>query len=858
MSDINDSTAAASAATPAEGKPTTPVRRNAATQGAPRGAGSRTAKQGRTMLGAEAVVASLEAEGVTTVFGYPGGQAIKLYDALYDSDQITHVLARHEQGAVHMADGYARSTGRAGVAIVTSGPGATNTVTGIATAYMDSVPLVVITGQVGRGVIGTDSFQESDIVGITMPVVKHSYLLQSTDELTRTIREAFHIAVTGRPGPVLIDIPSDVAGETMVFEYPDAVNLPSYKPTYRGNAKQIRAACRLLEEAEQPLLYVGGGVISSEATDEIVALMDKMRIPAVVTLMGKGGVPASHPLNLGPVGMHGAKYSNMAMTEAGLIIAAGARFSDRVTGRVTEFAPNAKIVHIDIDPAEIGKIRDADVPIVGDLKGIIAGMLEVLEKDGATPRDDQWIADIDAWRARYPFYHPNMAENEESDEIVPELVIAELGRQLDPAASIVTTEVGQHQMWAHQFLPREFPRTFLSSGGLGTMGFGFPAAIGAAVANPDATVVCIAGDGSFQMNSQEMATAAINGVPVKVMILDNRCLGMVTPMAEAVLRQALFSDAACARARLREAGGGLRLGGRARGGARRGRCCYRAHAGRSGALPFGRGHFSRSERLSHGGAGGGLGRRHGGDRRGRGRRAHRCARRPGFSAGPGGRGRRGGRHLSLRQAGRPVRRPLGDRPRGHGRPFGSGRLHRGRAPRRLEDPVPRRRRREGGRAMKHVLSVLVENRPGVLSRVTGLISRRGFNIESLSVGPTEDPTLSRVTAIVLADDVAYEQITKQLHKLISVHKITDLTDEGAIERELVLFKVNAAPERRSEIIEIANIFRAKIVDVGKSSLTIEATGDDAKLRGLEDLLRAYGIKETVRTGKVALSRSSRD
>ena len=527
MNDINDNILAVNAGTMAAGKPAASGRRSAATQGAPRGAGSRTAKQGRTMLGAEAVIASLEAEGVTTVFGYPGGQAIKLYDALYDSDQITHVLARHEQGAVHMADGYARSTGRAGVAIVTSGPGATNTVTGIATAYMDSVPLVVITGQVGRGVIGTDSFQESDIVGITMPVVKHSYLLQSTDELTRTIREAFHIAVTGRPGPVLIDIPSDVAGETMVFEYPDAVNLPSYKPTYRGNAKQIRAACRLLEEAAQPLLYVGGGIIASEATDELVALMDKMRIPAVVTLMGKGGVPASHPLNLGPVGMHGAKYSNMAMTEADLIIAAGARFSDRVTGRVTEFAPNAKIVHIDIDPAEIGKIRDADVPIVGDLKGIIAGMLEVLEKDGATPRDDQWIADIDAWRARYPFYHPNMAENEESDEIVPELVIAELGRQLDPATSVVTTEVGQHQMWAHQFLPREFPRTFLSSGGLGTMGFGFPAAIGAAVANPDATVVCIAGDGSFQMNSQEMATAAINSVPVKVMILDNRCLGMV-------------------------------------------------------------------------------------------------------------------------------------------------------------------------------------------------------------------------------------------------------------------------------------------------------------------------------------------
>lgn len=506
-------------------QPAEPVRRNAATLGAPRGAGSRTPKQGATMLGAEAVIASLEAEGVDTVFGYPGGQAIKIYDALYDSKQITHVLARHEQGAVHMADGYARSTGRPGVVIVTSGPGATNTVTGIATAYMDSVPLVVITGQVGRGVIGTDSFQESDIVGITMPVVKHSYLLQSTDELTRTIREAFHIASTGRPGPVLIDIPSDLAGAEMVFEYPDEVNLPSYKPTYRGNAKQVRAACRLLEEADQPLLYVGGGIISSEASDELVQLMDLMQVPAVVTLMGKGAVPASHPLNLGPVGMHGAKYSNMAMCEADLIIAAGARFSDRVTGRVSEFAPNAKVVHIDIDPAEIGKIRDADVPIVGDLKGVLAAMLETLQKDGAAPRDDQWIADIAAWRTRYPFYHPNVREAD--DEVVPELVIAELGRQLDPERSIVTTEVGQHQMWAHQFLPREFPRTFLSSGGLGTMGFGFPAAIGAAIANPDKAVVCVAGDGSFQMNSQEMATAAINRVPVKVMIMDNRCLGMV-------------------------------------------------------------------------------------------------------------------------------------------------------------------------------------------------------------------------------------------------------------------------------------------------------------------------------------------
>lgn len=502
-----------------------PAKRTATSVGAPRGGGSRTEKQGKRMLGAEAVVASLEAEGVDTVFGYPGGQAIKIYDALYDSHQLKHVLARHEQGAVHMADGYARSTGRPGVAIVTSGPGATNTVTGIATAYMDSVPLVVITGQVPRAVIGTDSFQESDIVGITMPVVKHSFLLQSTDELTSTFREAFHIATTGRPGPVLIDIPSDIAGSEMVFEYPDEVNIPSYKPTYRGNAKQIRAACRLIEDARRPLLYVGGGCVISDASAEVIRLANMMQIPVVTTLMGKGAYPISDPLNLGPVGMHGAKYSNLAMTEADLIIACGARFSDRVTGRPDKFAPNAKVIHIDIDPAEIGKIREAQVPIVGDLKGVLQGLISQLEKDGASPRTEAWLAEINQWRDRYPIYHSGLKDDE--SQIVPERVMIELSRQLDPDASIVVTEVGQHQMWAHQFIDREHARTFLSSGGLGTMGFGFPAAIGAAIANPEARVVCIAGDGSFQMNSQEMATAAINGVPVKVLIMDNRCLGMV-------------------------------------------------------------------------------------------------------------------------------------------------------------------------------------------------------------------------------------------------------------------------------------------------------------------------------------------
>jgi len=500
-------------------------RRSAALMGAARGLGSKTKHQGKTMLGAQAIIASLEAEGVDLVFGYPGGQALRMYDALFDSEQIRHVLARHEQGAVHMADGYARATGKPGVVLVTSGPGATNTVTGIATAYMDSVPLVVITGQVPRAVIGTDSFQESDIVGITMPVVKHSFLLQSADELTKTFREAFHIAVTGRPGPVLIDVPSDIAATELVFSYPDTVNLPSYKPTYRGNAKQVKAACSLIAESERPLAIVGGGVASSGASEELVELIDLMGIPAVTTLMGKGSLPASHPLNLGPVGMHGAKYSNLAMTECDLIIAMGTRFSDRVTGRISEFAPRAKVIHIDIDPAEIGKILPCKVPIVGDLKGILASMIEQLRKDGAVSSTAGWLSKIASWRERYPFYHPNLGDS--PDEIVPELVMKELSAQLDPFASIVVTEVGQHQMWANQFIDRETPRSFLSSGGLGTMGFGFPAAIGAALAQPEKTVVCVAGDGSFQMNSQEMATAAIDKVNVKVLVMNNRCLGMV-------------------------------------------------------------------------------------------------------------------------------------------------------------------------------------------------------------------------------------------------------------------------------------------------------------------------------------------
>ena len=499
--------------------------RKLAIEGKPFGPGSHTPHEGKTMTGAQAIIASLEAEGVDTIFGYPGGQAIKIYDALYDSKQIHHVLARHEQGATHMADGYARATGKVGVVLVTSGPGATNTVTGIATAYMDSIPMVVITGQVTRGVIGTDSFQESDIVGITMPVVKHSFLLQSTDDLTRTFREAFYIASTGRPGPVLIDIPSDLSGAEMVFHYPDSVNLPSYKPTYRGNARQVKQAAELIQKAERPLLYAGGGIVTSHACAEVTELAERMQIPVVTTLMGKGAMRCSNPLNLGPVGMHGSKYANMAVTECDLLIAVGARFSDRVTGKVSEFAPHAKVIHIDIDPAEIGKIINPVVPIVGDAKVVLAAINERLAKADAQPIDRTWVDDVFSWRERWPFYTSDFSDY--PNAIAPEVVLHKLSQKLDPEASIVTTEVGQHQMWAHQNIHREHARTFISSGGLGTMGFGFPAAIGAKIGCPESEVVCVAGDGSFQMNSQEMATAKINDVPIKVLIIDNRALGMV-------------------------------------------------------------------------------------------------------------------------------------------------------------------------------------------------------------------------------------------------------------------------------------------------------------------------------------------
>jgi acetolactate synthase-1/2/3 large subunit len=479
------------------------------------------------MNGGKALVKALEDVGVEVVFGYPGGVALPIFDALYDSKKLRSVLPRHEQAAVHMADGYARVTGKPAAVIVTSGPGATNTVTGIANAYMDSIPMVVFTAQVATPVIGTDAFQESDITGITLPITKHNYLVKDANDLVEIIAEAFHIASTGRPGPVLVDVPADVSKHEIEYEWPESVNLPGYKPTYRGHAKQIKQAVALIAKARKPLLYAGGGVLASGAWKELKELAELMQLPVVATLMGKGAFPEDHHLSLGMPGMHGAKYTNYAITETDLLIAVGVRFDDRVTGKLAAFASKAKIIHVDIDPAEIGKNKAVDVPIVGDAKSVMAEMVTELRKANAEPRTDAWMRVIDDWRARFPFhYHPH------EGMVMPELVVERVRELTKDRPTVFCTEVGQNQMWACQYTRVREPRTWVSSGGLGTMGFGLPAAIGAQIGRPGHLVVDIAGDGSIQMNSQEMATAAIEKLPVKVVLLNNGYLGMVRQWQE--------------------------------------------------------------------------------------------------------------------------------------------------------------------------------------------------------------------------------------------------------------------------------------------------------------------------------------
>jgi acetolactate synthase-1/2/3 large subunit len=477
------------------------------------------------LTGSKILLECLQLEGVDQVFGYPGGTVINIYDDLMDSP-IKHILTRHEQAAVHAADGYARATGKVGVAIATSGPGATNTITGIATAYMDSIPLVIITGQVPTPLIGNDAFQEADIIGITRPVTKHNFLVRDVKDLATILKKAFYIARTGRPGPVLVDLPKDVQVATAKFEYPETVELRGYKPTYSGNVRMVDKATAMILAAKRPVLYVGGGVSLTDAHAELIQLAEMIQAPVTTTLMGMASFPKRHPLSLGMLGMHGTYYANMAVTNSDLLIALGARFDDRVTGKIATFAPHAKIIHVDIDPTSIKKNVRVDLPIVGDLRDVLSKLIKELEGQGdetskAAAQVKPWLEEIAAWRRDQP-----MSYTPSKTIIKPQFVIEKL-RELSNDDAIVTTEVGQHQMWAAQFFDFVQPRTFLSSGGLGTMGFGLPAALGAQAAFPKRQVIDISGDGSFQMNSQELATLVQYRLPVKIVILNNNFLGMV-------------------------------------------------------------------------------------------------------------------------------------------------------------------------------------------------------------------------------------------------------------------------------------------------------------------------------------------
>lgn len=483
--------------------------------------------------GGFALLDSLQRHGVEYIFGYPGGAILPIYDDLYKVEAtsgIKHILVRHEQGASHAADGYARATGKVGVCFGTSGPGATNLVTGIATAYMDSIPMIVVTGQVPRASIGTDAFQETDIYGITLPIVKHSYVVRDPRDMARIVAEAFHIASTGRPGPVLIDVPKDVALEE--FDYvpvePGSVKLRGYRPTVKGNPRQINAAIQLISESRRPLLYVGGGAIAAGAHEEVKELAELFNIPVTTTLMGIGIFDEHHPLALGMLGMHGTAYANFAVTDCDLLICVGARFDDRVTGKLDEFASKAKVIHIDIDPAEVGKNRVPDVPIVGDVRNVLSDLLRRCKHTGTkgTPNQNQeWLNLVNRWREDYPLVVP-----QHPDSISPQEVIVEVGRQAPDA--FYTTDVGQHQMWAAQFL-KNGPRRWISSAGLGTMGFGVPAAMGAKAAFPDEEVICISGDASFQMCLQELGTLAQYGLNIKTIILNNGWQGMVRQWQQA-------------------------------------------------------------------------------------------------------------------------------------------------------------------------------------------------------------------------------------------------------------------------------------------------------------------------------------
>ncbi len=762
----------------------------------------------RTRIGADALMEALILQGSDTLFSYPGGVILPIYDILGDYPQIRHILVRHEQGGGHAADGYARASGKVGVCMGTSGPGATNLVTAIGTAQLDSVPMVALTGNVPGALLGKDAFQEIDITGITLPMTKHNYLVRNADDIPRVVAEAFYIAKTGRPGPVHIDFTKDALQQETRVEHPSLdeviAGLPGFRPNTEGHPKQLKTAAREIAAAKRPLILAGHGVLIAEAWDELKALAEKAQIPVAWTLLGIGAIDEEHPLAYGYMGMHGWKHVNRAIQSADLLIAIGMRFDDRVTGSVKTYAPYARIIHADIDPAEIGKNVAVEVPIVGDAKNVLAGLTKLVHAVDPAVRAD-YLAQLQEWREESEASSWHGSGGAQSGVLTADLVVERIGSLTDHVATYVA-DVGQNQMWLARYTKFRRPRSHLSSGGLGTMGFAVPAAMGAALGNPE---------------RRDLGGLRRRRLPDDQPGADDARRGPDPGEDRAPRQQEAGHDPAVAGDRVR---GELPLLAPAR---------PRLHQARRGLWhPGVQGQHAHRGGCSHQGRPGG-------------RRA--CAHLV--------RDRTGAERVPHDAGGQGPVRP--DRDVGAGGmtadPTTAAHAH----PAHVGQDTPPDRLVPGtGEAQRHILVVLVMDRPGVLNRVASLMRARNFNIDSLAVSRTDKDHISRMTLTLHGDAVAVEQATKQLYRLIDVLKVQDVTLDQLVEHELALIKVRATDATRGEVITIVELYKGAVVDISAESVIVEAHGTEAEIDALVALLRSYGIKELVRTGATVMLRGA--
>ena len=784
----------------------------------------------RTRIGADVLCEALLRQGVDVFFSYPGGVILPLYDVLGDYPELRHVLVRHEQGGAHAADGYARVTGTVGVCMGTSGPGATNLVTGIGTAMLDSVPMVAITGNVPSALIGKDAFQEIDINGITLPMTKHNYLVRDADELPRVVAEAFHIARTGRPGPVHIDITKDALQQETRAEHPTEeeiiAGLPGFRPNLDGHGRQLKTAATEIANAKRPVILAGHGVLHAEAWDDLRAFAEKTSIPVAWTLLGIGAIDETHPLAYGYMGMHGWKHVNRAIQSADLLIAIGMRFDDRVTGNVRTYAPYARIVHVDIDPAEIGKNVAVEVPIVGDAGRVLRALTPMVPETSADERRE-YLDQLADWKrdSEASSWHGSGAWRD--GVLSADYVVERIGELTDHRATYVA-DVGQNQMWLARYTGFREPNSHVSSGGLGTMGFSVPAAMGAALGRPDRETWAITGDGGFQMTFQELMTLVADDIPVKIALFDNKKLGMIRQWQE-IIYAGNYHSANLPGPGLREA-------------------CRRV---RDPGVPGQ--HPGRGGRCDPGGPG----RRRAG--------THLVRDRRGAERLPDDAGRQGpvGPDREVGRGGR-----MSGDPNSNGRdpeaapvtPAPAAAATSGTSPAASPVPahaVPPPRALPGsGETRRHVLVAIVTNKPGVLNRVSSLMRARNFNIDSLAVSKTDREDTSRMTITLHGDDVAVEQAAKQLYRLIDVLKVQDVTSDPTVEHELAFVKIRATDSNRDEVLRLVELSRGRVVDLADGSIIVEVTGTESEIDTFVSLVRTYGIKELVRTGAVVMARGS--